>query len=83
MANLKNKAIEAANPGVTANSAFIDALYLEKEGRKATQAEKDKFTVMTVKDAANIILGAKLSPFMGVKTIPAPVKQAPTPALVK
>ena len=64
---LKNKKIAEANPNVKANANFINALYQEKYNRNATQAELDKFTGKTVKDASNIILGAENSPFYSVK----------------
>jgi hypothetical protein len=60
---LKNPAIATANPGVIANRAFIDELYMEIAGRKATEQEWTKFTNKTVKDAANLILGQSKSPF--------------------
>ncbi len=60
---LKNEAIAKANPGVTANQNFINALYQEQFNRDATQTELDKFAGRTVKDASNIILGADKSPF--------------------
>lgn len=60
---LKNSNIAQANPDVPANADFINALFFESSGRKATSEELEKFVGMTVKDAANTILGASLSPF--------------------
>lgn len=60
---LKNAWIASANPSAIANKNYINALYVEKYGRNATQAELDRFSWSSVKDAANIILGQSLSPF--------------------
>lgn len=65
---LKNQNIANANPASIANRAYIDALYKEKEGRYATDAEYNRFKANTVKDAANIILGQSLSPFTNAST---------------
>lgn len=60
---LKNPGIAQANPTAIANPNFINALYAEQYNRPATQEELNKFAGRTVKDAANIILGATKSPF--------------------
>ena len=57
--------ISKADPNA-ANSGYINALYQEKFRRDATQAELDKFTTNTVKDASNLILGQDMSPFRDV-----------------
>ncbi len=67
---LKNQNIAKANPSSIANRAFIDALYKERYGRYATNAEYEKFKNSTVKDASNIILGQKDSPFVNVPSAP-------------
>lgn len=82
---LKNQNIASANPASTVNRAFIDALYKEKYGRYATDAEYNKFKSNTVKDASNIILGQELSPFTNTKlgqpvTAPATINPATAPA---
>jgi len=69
---LKNQNLASANPGSIANRAYIDALYLEKEGRKATDREYSLFKDNTVKDAANRILGLNAVQFGGT---PQPVQQ--------
>lgn len=65
---LKNAWIASANPSAVANKNYINALYVEKYGRNATQAELDRFSWSSVKDAANIILGQSLSPFANSRT---------------
>ena len=65
---LKNAWIASANPSAVANKNYINALYVEKYGRNATQAELDRFSWSSVKDAANIILGQSLSPFVNSRT---------------
>lgn len=67
VSTLKNQTIAAANPASTANRAYIDALYKEKYGRYATDAEYNRFKNSSTKDAANIILGQTLSPFTNEK----------------
>ena len=61
--SIKNKNISKANPNAIANDGFINALYQEAYQRDATLNELAKFNTRTVKDASNIILGAKNSPF--------------------
>ena len=39
------------------NRAFIDGLYLEFHGRKATDREEDRFKDMSIQDSSNIIAG--------------------------
>ena len=63
VSNMSN--ISKADPNA-ANSGYINALYQEKFRRDATQAELDKFTTNTVKDASNLILGQDMSPFRDV-----------------
>jgi hypothetical protein len=76
---LKNQNIAKANPSATVNANFVNALYQEKFGRDATVAELAKFANnYTVKDAANIILGAQISPFYSAPAPAAPVSPAPT-----
>jgi len=60
---INNKNIAKANPGAIASDGFINALYQEAYQRDATLNELAKFNTRTVKDASNIILGAKNSPF--------------------
>ena len=69
---LKNAGIAKSNPTAIANKNFINALYQEGFNRDATQKELDIFAdKYTVKDSANIILGAKRSPFFSTtKTSP-------------
>lgn len=66
--DLKNQGIADANPAAVANKNYINALYKEAYNRDATQRELDRFDGSTVKDAANIILGAEKSPFFGTAT---------------
>jgi hypothetical protein len=68
--------IAAANPGVGANDAFIQAVYLEAFNRNATPAELQRFRGTRVKDVANIVLRDR-SPFASQNI--APVSQ-PAPA---
>jgi hypothetical protein len=58
-------AISQANPGVGANEAFINAVYLAKFGRPATRGELDRFLGQTVKDVTGIVLRED-SPFQNV-----------------
>lgn len=60
---LKNPKIAQANPEAQANAEYINALFLESSGRKATEQELEKFVNYRVSDAANTILGSSLSPF--------------------
>lgn len=73
---LKNQNIAKANPSSVANKAFIDALYKERYGRYATDAEYKKFSNKTVKDASNIILGQTDSPFSKTTTPAKPRTEA-------
>lgn len=57
-------AIFKALPDSIANNNYINALYQYAYKKPATQAELNKFSGMTVKDAANTIIG-KSSPFYG------------------
>jgi len=57
--------IANADPNASANYGIINAIYQEKYGRDATQAELDRFVNMPVSDVANIILGPADSPFSG------------------
>jgi len=66
------------DPLAKANSSYINALYQFNFGRNATAAEVAKFSGRTVKDAANLVLGAK-SPFVNYKA-PAATPSAPTAA---
>jgi len=66
---------------VPANRQYIDALFQEKYGRKATEQEAASYVGKTVKDAANLILGWELSPFGAAAAAPSPAPApAPTPA---
>jgi|SRR3990167_11122691 len=60
---LKNSKIADAKPDAIANAAFVDAVFVEKRGTKATQKERDLFVGKTVKDVCNIVLGNDRSPF--------------------
>ena len=55
--------IAKANPNASPNRAFIDALYLTIRGTPATEEEFAIHSKESVKDAANLVLGAKNSPF--------------------
>ena len=57
--------IANADPNASAKYGIINAIYQEKYGRDATQAELDRFVNMPVSDVANIILGQADSPFSG------------------
>lgn len=73
---LKNANIAKAKPSSISNRAFIDALYKEKYGRYATNTEYERFKSSTVKDASNVILGQKESPFANAvvpKALTAPI----------
>ena len=54
--------IANTNPNIPANTAFIDAVYLEASGRRAVAGEYKRFVGMKASDVANIVLRAK-SPF--------------------
>lgn len=56
-------AIAKANPNGSPNRAFIDGLYLALRGTPATDKEFAIHRKESNKDAANLILGAKDSPF--------------------
>lgn len=60
---LKNSKIATAKPDAKANKAYIDALFMEAYSRYATVEEQKKFVGQTIRDAANTILGSRLSPF--------------------
>lgn len=60
---LKNLNIGKANPDVTVNDNFINALFVEASGRNATAKELARFRGLKVKDVANLVLGAEKSPF--------------------
>lgn len=84
MAKVTLEQIAAANPVAQANASFINALYQYGFGRKAKKNELAKFAGKSVKDAANLVLGQKKSPFARgtqapVKGTPAAVASTPTP----
>lgn len=75
---LKNQRIAQANPNVNANREFVNALFLEKYGRLATDAEfadiQQKYPI--VRDVAKQVLGTDtpfgedVAPFSNEKTQP-------------
>ena len=68
---LKNPEIaNVVDRNAVANPDYINALYQEAHERDATTEELRQFSGRTVKDAANLILGANKSPFFINKPLP-------------
>lgn len=49
-----------ATPNVKPNRAFLDGVYLEFQGRKATNKEFERFKNSTIRDTLNIVAGREI-----------------------